>query len=119
VNKNCAVYKTSEILGKRWTILILLELYKEKNKWKRYSYLKNRLMNITPKILSERLKELQKEKLIERKMDVSSFPIKTEYSLTKSGEELIKVMEEMKRWALKWKINNKECRKMKCRDCDF
>ena len=119
MNKRCAVYKASELLGKRWTMLILLELYKGNKKWKRYSHLKSQLMNITPKILSERLKELQKEKIIERKIDVSAFPVKTEYSLTKAGEELIKIIIEMKKWSLKWKIENDDCKNKRCKDCDF
>lgn len=76
-------------------------------------------MNITPKILSERLKELQKEKIIERKIDVTNFPVKTEYSLTKSGLEIIKILKEMKIWALKWKVKNKECESTDCKTCGF
>ena len=52
MDEDCAVYKTVDFIGKRWTLLILLELYKGENKWKRYNELKRNLMSITPKILS-------------------------------------------------------------------
>jgi len=117
MNKDCAVYKSADVIGKKWTLLILLELYKGE-KWKRYTKLKNKLMNITPKILSARLKELEKYKLIEKKVDNREFPIKSEYSLTKSGEEFIKVIEEMKKWSVKWG-GESACKDKECKYCDF
>ena len=117
MEKDCTIYKTADFIGKRWTLLILLELYKG-NKI-RYSRLKNNLIGMTPKILSLRLKELEKEKLIRKDIDTSQFPIKCEYSLTKSGTEFIKIIQNMKKWALKWKIKNKVCNNTDCRHCDI
>src|SRR5271157_5622131 len=59
--KDCTVYKTMNIIGKRWTIHILLELHKGEEKEKRFNELKRKLGYITPKILSERLTELEHE----------------------------------------------------------
>ena len=118
MEKDCTIYKTANFIGKRWTLLILLELYKG-DKIKRYSELKNQLPEITPKILSARLKELEKEGLIRKKVDASHFPVKCEYSLTKSGKDFIKVIKGIKRWALKWKIKNKICEKADCRECEL
>ncbi len=117
MKENCPVFRASNILGKRWTIPILLELYKGNRKWKRYTSLKNGLMNITPKILSERLKELIDEGLIDKRIDASIVPVKSEYSLTKAGEGIIEIIQEMKKWALKWKFKNKECEKTECKYC--
>ena len=114
MDKNCTIYKTTDFIGKKWTLLILLELYKNE---KRYSELKKNILNITPKILSLRLKELEKEGLIVKKVDSQTFPIKCEYSLTKSGEEFIDVIQEMKKWALKWKVKNKVCKSRDCGSC--
>ena len=117
MEQDCTIYQTANFIGKRWTLLILLELYKGSNRRKRYSELKNELPNITPKILSARLKELEKEKLISKKIDASSFPVKCEYSLTKSGEDFIKIIKDIKQWSLKWKIDNLVCQKADCREC--
>ena len=101
MNKNCSVYYTANLVGKKWTMNILLELYKGENKWKRYFELKAKLPLLTPKILSTRLKELEKEEMILKRVDSSTVPIKSEYSLTKHGEEFIEIIRQMKQWSLK------------------
>ena len=113
----CTVYKTADFIGKRWTLLILLELYKGKALIKRYSELKKNIPDITPKLLSTRLKELEKEGLLKKKIDAAQFPIKCEYTLTKSGEEFIRIIKDIKKWALKWKLNNSICSNIDCKDC--
>jgi len=115
MDKDCSVYRTADFIGKRWTLLILLELYKG-NKKKRYSQIKNNLQEITPKILSARLKELEKHKLINKKVDAKTFPVKCEYSLTKKGEDFIDVIKEIKQWTLKYDYN-KECNNRDCIIC--
>ena len=119
MDTDCTIYKTTNFVGKRWTLLILLELYRGDSKTKRYSEIKSSLSKITPKILSARLKELEKERLITKKIDASEFPVKCEYKLTKSGEGFIKIIQDMKKWALKWKIKNRVCEKSNCRECEL
>ncbi len=118
MNKECAIYKTVDFIGKKWTLLILLELYKGE-KIKRYSQLKNNLPDITPKILSTRLKELEKQGLITKKIDATNFPVKCEYSLTKSGEDFINIIKDIKQWTLKWKDKNKICENLDCENCEL
>lgn len=72
---------------------------------------------ITPKVLSERLKELEKEGLAERRTDTATFPIKSEYRLTDSGKELVEVIKQIKYWALKWKVKNEICLMQDCNKC--
>ena len=43
MNKECSVYKAADLIGKKWTIIILLELYKGNKKEKRYSELKKKI----------------------------------------------------------------------------
>ena len=119
MKKECSVRKSVNFLGKKWTLLILLELYKGKLEWKRFSQIKKSLDNITPKILSIRLKELKKEKLIEKRVNVEEFPIKSEYRLTKAGKDFINIIKNIKRWSLKWEKKNKICRETDCKDCGF
>ena len=68
-------------------------------------------------VLSARLKELEHEELILKRVDSSTVPIKSEYSLTKSGEDFIKIIQDMKKWALKWKFKNIVCEKANCKEC--
>lgn len=106
-----------EYLSKKWSLLILLELFKGKDHSKRYSELKNDLLDITPKVLSSRLKELESEGLVTKHVDASSFPVRSDYTLTASGIALIDVIKDLKAWALVWKIDNEPCRKMECAMC--
>ncbi|HKM14227.1 MAG TPA: helix-turn-helix domain-containing protein [Candidatus Methanomethylophilaceae archaeon] len=116
MNENCTVYKTMGFLSKKWMLLIILELYRGGNSWMRFSELK-KSMDITPKVLSDRLKELQKEGVIENRVDSTTMPIKSEYCLTEMGVDLINVAKNIKVWALKWKINNPVCESQDCIDC--
>ncbi len=117
MQNTCTVYRTADFVSKRWTLPILLELYKENSEWKRYSYLKKKLVDITPKILSSRLKELKKEGLITKRIDAKTYPVKCEYSLTPSGKDFIKIIKNIKKWALRWNIKNKACENSDCMNC--
>ncbi len=119
MDEDCTVYKTMEYLSKKWSLIILLEIYRGKYNQKRYSEIKNKIPNISPKILSSRLKELEKEGIINKKIDTSTFPVKCEYSLTGSGEDIINIIKNIKNWSLKWKIKNQICEEKNCKDCDL
>lgn len=118
MDKNCSVFKASNLVGKKWTISILLELYKGTEKWKRYNHIKGKLQGITPKMLSARLKELEKAGIILKRVDSTVIPIKSEYSLTKNGEEFIDVIKYIKAWSLKCSPN-KSCASRDCKSCEF
>ena len=117
MDENCTVYRTMEYISKRWSMLILLELFKGQDGNKRYSELKADLPGITPKVLSGRLKELEAEGLIRKKVDMSSFPVRSDYQLTPAGFALIDVVKDLKNWALTWKIDNEACKRMDCARC--
>ena len=116
MDHECTVYKTMDYVSKKWMILIMLELYKGEE-WKRFSAIRDSMKEITPKVLSERLKELEAEGLVENKVYVDSFSIRSEYRLTESGIELMDVVRSLKHWALKWKIDNKPCGNQSCKVC--
>lgn len=105
-----------EYLSKRWAILILHELYKG-SEWKRFSEVRKAMDEVTPKILTERLRDLEKEGLIERRVDTSCVPVRSEYRLTPAGAELMEVIGSLKAWALKWKVDNRVCAGTSCRLC--
>ena len=117
MDEACTVNMTVKYLTKKWTLLIILELYKGPGYTRRFSELRDALAGITPKILSERLKELEDEGLLTKKIDASAFPVKSEYTLTASGLEIVDVIRIIKKWALKWKIDNIPCGKQDCKVC--
>lgn len=116
MDKSCPVYYASNLIGKRWTILIILELNKGNNKGKRFHELRNKLPQLTPKILSMRLKEMEKEGLLTKKVDSSTVPIKSEYTLTKKGEDFLEIIKHIKQWVLKYKLA-KKCTAKDCKHC--
>jgi len=105
MDEACTVNMTVKYLTKKWTLLIILELYKGPQHTRRFSELKDSLGDITQKILSERLRELETEGIVTKRVDATSFPVKSEYTLTSSGLELVDVIRGIKMWALKWKID--------------
>ncbi|MFP4655589.1 MAG: winged helix-turn-helix transcriptional regulator [Methanohalobium sp.] len=115
--KDCTLYKTVDIIGKRWTLCILLELYKGQNSEKQFNELKNMLQSITPKTLATRLRELEEQGMIKKDIDNSTVPIKCKYSLTESGEDFVEIIQQIKGWGLKWKFENDECKSSNCKFC--
>jgi DNA-binding HxlR family transcriptional regulator len=75
------------------------------------------MKDITSKVLSERLKDLEREGLVMKRVDTSAFPVRSEYRLTQAGEELVETIKQVKLWALKWKIANEVCLMQDCRNC--
>ncbi|MHA1934019.1 MAG: winged helix-turn-helix transcriptional regulator [Candidatus Thorarchaeota archaeon] len=101
--ENCPVFVTSQILGKRWTILILQALMMPKaGQGIRFSEIQKNLEWISPKVLTQRLRELEKENVLTRKVDASSIPPKVSYQLTAKGEELRDVLTMMQQWGMKY-----------------
>lgn len=95
--------KAMQILGKRWTVLILNQLLFG---CQRFSEIENALP-ISGRLLSERLKELEEEGIVKREV-YTEVPIRVEYSLTEKGSELKPIIKEIQAWAEKWvEINNK------------
>ena len=113
----CTVYKTIDLIGKKWSLLIILSIYKSKDNRRQYSSIKKDLHSITGKILSKRLKELENEKIITKEIDKNKIPVNTFYSLTESGNALIKIVNEIKKWGLEYKFNNDECKATFCKNC--
>lgn len=93
----CDVEKTLKIIGSKWTILILHNLFQGP---KRFGELQRILSPISPKTLSERLKVLEKEKIISKKM-YAEIPLHVEYTLTKKGHSLGTIFQTMAEWGKK------------------
>ena len=89
--------KAMELIGKRWTALIIYQLLDGPQ---RFNAIESALP-ISGRLLSERLKELEKEEIVERKM-YSEVPIRVEYSLTEKGRSLEGAVREIEQWAQNW-----------------
>jgi DNA-binding HxlR family transcriptional regulator len=92
----CPAEVTLEVIGGRWKILILWHLFQ---KVKRFSELRRDIGGITQKMLTEQLRELERDGVIHRKV-YPQVPPKVEYSLTPMGESLKPVVDAMAAWGL-------------------
>lgn len=89
--------KAMELFSKRWVGLILFELLEGS---KRFSQMESELP-VSGRLLSERLKMLESEEIVERKV-YSEFPVRIEYELTKKGRALEPVIKEIQSWSESW-----------------
>jgi DNA-binding HxlR family transcriptional regulator len=85
-------------LGKRWTPLVIRALMTGP---RRFSEIRDYIGNISDRLLSQRLKELEAEDIVRKKV-VSVTPLLVHYELTRKGRELQEVVEAIQRWADKW-----------------
>jgi len=91
----CPLSYTLSIVGGKWKCLILYTL--SQNGVLRYGELKKNLSSITHRILSQQLKELAVEQMIERK-EYQQSPPKVEYSMTTKGKSLLPILHLMNEW---------------------
>lgn len=94
----CPVARTLNALGDGWSILILRDLFR--NKSCRFQEFQQSLEGIVPSTLSQRLKRLEADKLIEREI-YSEHPIRVVYHLTEKGKTLGFVLLALKEWGEK------------------
>ena len=96
----CPVVESIYTIGNKWSLVITYNLMKSP---KRFNELKACIPGISSKVLSQNLCELQKNDIIKKKT-IPDEPEKTEYTLTEKGEDLRKLMTEMRAWGEKWLV---------------
>src|ERR671920_2446420 len=89
--KCCPIDTTFKLVGKKFTILIIREMMQDKT---RFNQFLDSIDGINPKILSARLKEMERSGLIKRKVYAET-PIKIEYFLTEKGRALKSILDQM------------------------
>lgn len=94
----CSIEKVLDIIGSKWSFLVLKELYEEK---KRFNQLRRAINGISPNALTTTLKHLEKKKIVIRTV-IPTVPVTVEYSLTEKGKSFHSVLYEMKKWAAEW-----------------
>ena len=96
----CPVDLTLSVIGGRWKGLVFWNL---RNGVMRFGELKKSLIGINDKMLTQVLRELEKNGVVERKV-YDTIPPKVAYSLTNNGKQLLPVMEQMSNWGSKYEI---------------
>ncbi len=93
----CPVANTLDIVGDRWTLLVIRDLARGKRRFVEFSASPER---IPTNILSDRLKRLEQEGIVTSHL-YSQHPPRSEYNLTPRGEDLVPVMRSIVDWGLK------------------
>jgi DNA-binding HxlR family transcriptional regulator len=88
-----------ELIGKRWTGAIVCALTERPL---RFGELARAIPGLSDRLLSQRLRELEDEGLVEREVEPGT-PVHVTYSLTEKGGDLRPAIDEMRQWARRWK----------------
>ena len=94
---HCALDVTMNYIGGKWKTVVIWYLRKDK---KRFGELKKHIPDITEKMLSLTLRQLESDGLVERTV-FAEVPPRVEYSLTAQGKSLLPLVEEMAAWGRK------------------
>ncbi|PLT33105.1 helix-turn-helix domain-containing protein [Bacillus sp. V5-8f] len=92
------VEKSFELIGKRWTGLIIYVLMSGP---KRFSEIHTMIPDLSKRMLNERMKELEEHNIVVRHV-ITDRPVRIEYLLTKKGTELGKILGPISDWAESW-----------------
>ena len=98
---SCAVAACAEIVGAKWTALLVHDLSEGP---RRFSELEHSCSGISPRTLSERLRALEHEGIVVRRSYAES-PPRVEYELTEKGEALLPIIDEMRTFGREWLVS--------------
>jgi DNA-binding HxlR family transcriptional regulator len=96
----CPLYHEAvELIGRRWTGAIVEVLLQGGPM--RFSEVANAVPELSDRLLSERMKELEARGVVERRV-LEGPPVRVEYELTRMGRSLEPALAELKAWAQRW-----------------
>jgi DNA-binding HxlR family transcriptional regulator len=95
-DQTCPVARTLDLVGDRWTLLIIRDIALGASRFG--DFLANS-PGLPPKVLSQRLKYLIEQNLVERTLE-DGFPPRPRYDLTERGHTLLPVMQAIGRWGI-------------------
>jgi DNA-binding HxlR family transcriptional regulator len=95
-------HEAIELIGRRWTGAILCSLIEGP---RRFGELGKVVPGLSDRLLSQRLRELEEEGLVQRDVEAGT-PVRVTYSLTETGEALGPAIRELKAWAKHWKATS-------------
>ncbi len=90
----CSVEAAAEVIGGKWKGVILHHL---KDHTKRFNELKKQIPNITQRMLTRQLRELERDTIVKRHA-YAELPPRVEYSLTAFGKSLLPILNELDKW---------------------
>ena len=93
-----AVEKAFDVLGRKWTGLIIREL---SGGSRHFCDMEKGIPSLSARMLTERMRELEAAGIVRRTVDTGS-PVRTSYDLTEKGRALIPVMRGIEQWARAW-----------------
>ena len=96
--EDCPVARTLDVIGERWTILLLRDLFLHGPR--RFQDFQDGLPKVAPNTLSARLKAMEENGLIERHQ-YSDHPVRLEYRLTDRGRSLGPIVKALRDWGQK------------------
>lgn len=96
----CPIKESARILGKKWYLVIIHRLL---GKRMGFNELKEAVGDVSAKILSQALRDLQDKGIILRRL-ASESPLRVEYQLTEKGEDLDQVLTQLYDWGKNWAI---------------
>ncbi len=94
-NYHCAMDVTMDFIGGKWKTIVLWYLRNDK---KRFAEIRKLVPQMTERMLSITLKQLEADGLIIRKVYTSKPPLKVEYSLSEFGKTLIPLLNAVAKW---------------------
>jgi DNA-binding HxlR family transcriptional regulator len=97
-NAQCPVCRTANIVCGKWTLLVIRDLAGGSS---RFCELERSLEGISPRTLSLRLRSLEEEGIVDRNT-FPEVPPRVEYVLTDKGQALVPLIEDMRRYGVRW-----------------
>jgi len=97
-SETCSVAATAEIVGSKWTVLIVHDLSEGP---RRFTEIEHSCAGISPRTLAERLRWLEAGEIVVRRSYAES-PPRVEYELTEKGMALLPLIAEMRHFGHRW-----------------
>jgi DNA-binding HxlR family transcriptional regulator len=94
----CPVEATLDLIGNKWNVLILREVFVGK---RRFGELYKAIAGITQKMLTQQLREMERDGILNRKL-FAEVPPRVEYSLTRYGRSLKPILNAMHNWGTRY-----------------
>ena len=99
-DQECPVEITLALLGNKWKVLILRELFKGT---RRFGELARGVSGVSQKMLTQKLRQMEGDNLVKRKV-YAEVPPRVEYSLTEIGRSLSPILDAMHKWGNSYKM---------------
>jgi DNA-binding HxlR family transcriptional regulator len=94
------LHEAVELVGKRWTGAIVYVLLERRGPM-RFSEVGQAVPQLSDRLLSERMKELEARGIVERRV-LDGTPVRVEYELTRMGQELAPALRELRAWGRRY-----------------